>query len=47
LRDINYSGDLILEGFINLFAPDSLKDENGRHAFAVMSQLLTLSTTHD
>ncbi|MBQ2029188.1 MAG: sugar phosphate isomerase/epimerase [Clostridia bacterium] len=42
LRDINYSGDLILEGFINLFAPDSLKDENGRHAFAVMSQLLTL-----
>lgn len=39
LDDIGYPGDLILETSINYFSPDRLKDENGRHAFAVMSAL--------
>lgn len=42
LQDIRYDGTLILEGFINLFAPEDLKDENGRHAFRVMRHLSEL-----
>lgn len=36
LRDIGYPGDLILEGGINYRSPAALKDENARHACAVM-----------
>lgn len=39
LRDIGYDGTLILEGFINLYAPNFLKDENARHACRVMRHL--------
>ena len=42
MKDIQYDGTLTLEGFINLYAPDDLKDENGRHACRVMRHLSEL-----
>lgn len=39
LRSVNYPGALILEPSVNYRSPDSLKDENARHAFEVVRRL--------
>lgn len=41
-KDIQYPGALILEPAINYWAPDALKDENGRHAYEVAKLLSEL-----
>ena len=38
-RSVNYPGALILEPSVNYRSPDSLKDENARHAFEVVRRL--------
>ena len=42
MHDIDYQDTLVLEPSVNYWSPESLKDENGRHAFEVMRQLSAL-----
>ena len=42
LKDIQYSGALILEPSVNYWSPNCLKDENGRHAYEVARTLSEL-----